>query len=443
MAKYFQIPAWRLWLALFFILISASFPAVALAAGNSQIIWVISDVHHFSPTLFDQGKKFDEMQVEAGGLELRYSLERLQALVTQIEQEQPDALLVTGDLTLNGELQSMQELADTFKTIEQLGTSVFVIPGNHDISNPWASSFIGEDTIRVTQTLPEDFQTMFADYGYNDAISTDPNSLSYIANFSEQWQLYMLDSNVYSKTAGLYAPKSHGLLKPKTLTWLEKEMLMQNSNQKKALVAVHHNSLSHFSSLDEGNTLDNADALQNLLSKFKLPVTLSGHIHAQHIAQANVSDNFTLTDIATGAFGSYPNRIGVITLNPQNFSYHTTQLDMATWVHSTQQTDPNLLNYDSYSQNIMANSSRLAAEQAIIGEHAYSAEEAEAVKELFSLMNQAVFAGSINKVWPKLAEDYQALLSDMSTYGNKFFDAYLEDILQMQKQTHQSLELSW
>lgn len=38
----------------------------------SQTLWVINDIHHFSPTLFDQGNKFQEMQATSAGLDLRF-----------------------------------------------------------------------------------------------------------------------------------------------------------------------------------------------------------------------------------------------------------------------------------------------------------------------------------------------------------------------------------
>lgn len=409
----------------------------------SQTLWVINDIHHFSPTLFDQGNKFQEMQATSAGLDLRFGLERLQALVYQIEQEQPDALIVAGDLTLNGEYQSMLELAEAFAKIEQAGTQVFVIPGNHDISNPWASSFMGDDTIRVDQTLPQDFQTIFADFGYGDAKAQDSASLSYVAELSKHWQIFMLDSNIYSHTAGLYAPKSQGQLARKTLSWLEQELEVHQTSGKQALVILHHNSLVHFPSLNQGYTLDNASELQDLLVAFKLPITLSGHIHAQHIAQQAITEGFTLTDIATGAFGLYPNRIGIITLSQQAFAYHTTELDMASWLQQTQVTDSDLSHYALYSQNLLTASSHLVAEREIIAHHAYSPEEAAAVLDLFARMNQAMFSGNLNKQWATLIASYGELLERLTHYGNEFFNVYLQDILSLKSEEHQQLNITW
>lgn len=426
-----------------FVMIFRYNQSIVHANQQEQTIWVISDIHHFSPSLFDSGSKFTDIQETSSGMDLRYGLERLNALVMQIEHNPPDALIVSGDLTLNGEYQSMVELAEAFAKIERAGTEVFVIPGNHDISNPWASSFMGDQTIRVQQILPDEFKVLFADYGYQEAISQDSDSLSYVAELSPNWHLFMLDSNVYSATAGIYAPKSHGQLKNKTLRWLQKELSTHSKSDKQGLSVVHHNSLDHFSSLNQGYTLDNANELQQLLSEFKLPITLSGHIHAQHISHQMFSDQFTLTDIATGAFAIYPNRIGVVTVTENSFTYKADQLDFATWVTATQQTDPNLVNYDAYLKKIFTDSARQLAEREIIAHHAYTPEEAEAVIDLFVQLNLATFSGNLKDAWSHIHTQYADLLDNLKGYGNEFFDIYIQNIEKQHQENHLHFESNW
>ncbi len=75
----------------------------------------------------------------------------MEALVAQVEQERPKALLVSGDLTFNGEYQSFVDLANFFKQIESFGTKVLVEPGNHDIADGWARKFIGEQNYKTRQ----------------------------------------------------------------------------------------------------------------------------------------------------------------------------------------------------------------------------------------------------------------------------------------------------
>lgn len=103
--------------------------------SSTDEIWVITDPHYLSPELHDQDVAFQKMQNTAAGKDLVYSKERMEALVAQVESERPKVLIVSGDMTFNGEYQSFIELAEFFKHIEALGTTVLVEPGNHDIAD--------------------------------------------------------------------------------------------------------------------------------------------------------------------------------------------------------------------------------------------------------------------------------------------------------------------
>ena len=189
-------------------------------------IWLITDIHYMAPSLTDGGQRFDIFQKQAAGMDYEYGPDRMEALIKQIEtaqikNEQPEALIVAGDLTSNGEYQAMLDLAEYFDRIEALGTEVFVIPGNHDIHNGWAVRFEGKKTIKVQQTSPADFAEIFADFGYGEAVARDPESLSYLAQVTDDWQLLMLDTNIYSETKGQGQSESQGRVKEETIAWAE------------------------------------------------------------------------------------------------------------------------------------------------------------------------------------------------------------------------------
>ncbi|WP_161950644.1 metallophosphoesterase family protein, partial [Streptococcus suis] len=177
---------------------------------NQDKIWIITDLHYLSQDLFDDGEAFSYIEKTAAGKDLRYGKERMEALVEQVGREHPSLLLVSGDLTLNGEKQSMVELAQYFTRIEEKGTEVLVIPGNHDVSSGWARAFKGDQQIVTDQVTAQQFAELFANHGYQQASSRDKASLSYLAKlFSNAWFL-MIDSNIYSDGYGKGAPPTNG-----------------------------------------------------------------------------------------------------------------------------------------------------------------------------------------------------------------------------------------
>ncbi len=61
--------------------------------------------------------------------------------VEMILADHPEVVLVTGDLTNDGEKQSAIELAALLQRLEDRGIKVYVINGNHDINSETAVSF--------------------------------------------------------------------------------------------------------------------------------------------------------------------------------------------------------------------------------------------------------------------------------------------------------------
>lgn len=196
-------------------------PVTIEAINDDLVAWVITDLHYLSPSLHDKdGDAYQHIKNTGAGKDFDYGAERMQALTQQIDQDKPDVLIISGDLTLNGEYQSMLDLAEYFKNIEALGTDVFVIPGNHDIASGWAREFKGEAFIKTQQILAQDFATIFNEFGYREAISRDSDSLSYVATINHNYWLLMIDSNLYSDVEGVGAPKVIGLLNKTTLNGL-------------------------------------------------------------------------------------------------------------------------------------------------------------------------------------------------------------------------------
>lgn len=71
-----------------------------LPAGEELEIWFVTDLHYLSPDLTDCGEPFLRMLARGDGKMAHYSPEIAGALVDAAVREQPDALLLGGDLSL-------------------------------------------------------------------------------------------------------------------------------------------------------------------------------------------------------------------------------------------------------------------------------------------------------------------------------------------------------
>ena len=102
---------------------------------------------------------------------MEYLPELLDAFMDQVIEENPAALVLSGDITMNGEKINHEELAEKLKKVQDAGIPVLVIPGNHDINNTNASVYFGAEKTPADPVTPEEFYNIYHMYGYDQAIS--------------------------------------------------------------------------------------------------------------------------------------------------------------------------------------------------------------------------------------------------------------------------------
>ena len=93
----------------------------------------MTDIHYLAQSLTDRGDMFQSMVEHGDGKLTNYVWEITDAALEEIKLLSPDALIISGDLSLQGEKKSHEELAKKLDEVEKAGITVLVIPGNHDI----------------------------------------------------------------------------------------------------------------------------------------------------------------------------------------------------------------------------------------------------------------------------------------------------------------------
>ena len=402
--------------------------------GNDENlkIWMVTDIHYLSPDLFDDGEAFARMQATSAGKDLEHVPEMMEALVWEAAKEQPELLIVSGDLTFNGEYQSMVELAAFFERIEKNGTQVSVIPGNHDIHSGWARKFEGEEMAVVAQATPEDFQEIFADYGYDLAISKDPESLSYVMEPKAGFPFLMIDTNIYSEKKSTKAPTTEGRIKDETYAWLDGYFELQDETVQAVQLIGHHPLLNHTGRLGGGFVLENAEEAIDYFAEKGIQTSFAGHIHAQDISEA--ADTQTpFYEVVTGALSIFPNAIGEITLSDEELAYQRKSLDVEGWAEATGVKDPELLAYTQTAHDLFKRDGENLALQMMFEEQWYEEAYEAAVMDYVGRMNVRFFSGedyiedeSLLDEWTSHA-GYQIIQQNSESFLKKYTSQLLQD----------------
>ena len=244
-------------------------------------IVVATDMHYFAEKLAgNRCDSFVGMARGGDGRVLEYGWEVMDAFLDDMKEEDPDLLILSGDLTLDGEKASHEELAELLEGLSEAGIEVAVIPGNHDINNPDARRYTADGTEKGESITADEFRDIYADFGYVAADSRDPASLSYLYKIDSANWVLMLDSCQYE-------PKNEvgGMIRRETYEWMEPILDEAEREGARVISVSHHNLLDESGvsrSFYDNCTIEHNEELVRMLSDHGVRLHLSGHLHIQH-----------------------------------------------------------------------------------------------------------------------------------------------------------------
>ena len=229
-------------------------------------IAVASDIHLLSNNLIPEtNTTYTKGMLTKDGRAQELDYQLVEELIETVNKNNIPYLVLTGDLTFCGEVDSHLELVKLLK--KSTKTKVLVIPGNHDMNYFNALTFV-DDRAGTAQCLYyEDFRSTYNDFGYGDAISIDELSHSYF---------YKLDDNNY----GLFLDTTNceynfeegstfvgGYVEESTLAWMEEQLEFAKENNINVISFSHHNLLAHNELFIKQYVIHNNEDVLNLYKK--------------------------------------------------------------------------------------------------------------------------------------------------------------------------------
>ena len=314
---------------------------------------VISDIHYFDPSLFTLPANADfQLYLAADRKLIIESSAILKNVLATVMTEKPDFLLVTGDLTKDGEKVDHLAVAALFKTLSDLGIKVLVIPGNHDVNNTAAMSYTGTSATSIANVSPAEFASIYGNCGYGNAVERDPNSLSYVSEpVNGVW--------VMGIDACHYAPsETAGSMSATTLAWV-KSIITKAKNQNKILLSMmHHGMVEHFagqSTMFSEYLISDWKNVSTMLADSGMNVVFTGHFHAQDIAKGTGTKGY-IYDVETGSTVTAPCPYRTMTLNTLNKTLKITsgKIDGVTY-----STIPAGTTFQAYAKNYLSSGMRV------------------------------------------------------------------------------------
>ena len=288
---------------------------------------IISDPHLLAPELVTPGSAIDRADAAETKM-MAMSDEIMSTLTDSIIDLKPSIVLITGDLTHNGERLSHERMAWHLERMRQHGIQPLVIPGNHDCNNPYARQFDGDKTRPAATVTRDEFAQIYSNYGYGEASLRDTASLSYCCEPCKGIVIIGIDSNMdeantlTSRGDSTDTYYNGGRIKPETLQWILDRATEARSQGKHVIAMMHHHLVQHFDKEDEllGNyiIMDHNQVAKQFIEA-GIHNIFTGHLHVTDAAtMKNDEGTDSIVEIATGSAICYPFALRTATLDPHD-----------------------------------------------------------------------------------------------------------------------------
>lgn len=271
----------------------------------------ITDVHYYSKKTGTSGAAYDKANAKSQKL-LADSPEVIAAAFNQIAKDKrSDIVIISGDVTNEGETNAHHEFIEHLRALKNCGKRVYVLTATHDYKSDGARGYFGDETGTVPALRREDLFDLYREFGPDEALSVDRESMSYIIQLADGYRLFALndDSNHNGKSG----------FSEETFAWIVEQAKKAKEDNQFIIAMTHHPLIAPspiYEIIGKGDMMGDYDKRINQLADLGIQFIFTGHTHIHDIS-AHVSENGNVIyDICTGSLIGYPGTIRSVTFAP-------------------------------------------------------------------------------------------------------------------------------
>ena len=286
---------------------------------------VISDLHMYDPSLGTTGSAFEKTMNSDRKL-LLDSEALLDYAIEDILASDAEFVLIPGDVTKDGELVNHEIVAEKLEKLKAAGLGVYLVPGNHDVNNPDAVAYDGDETTPVAAVTYDEFPKLYRSLGYGDALFSDADSLSYVAEPVEGLWILALDACRSDENQPGVEEIVGGRISHDTADWIAQMLTEAKQRDKAVMVMIHHGVAEHWegkAKLHPDYLIEDFEHFGAFLASYDARLVFTGHYHALDITRADFEDGKYLYDVATGSLITAPCPIRYCSITDGIFTVET------------------------------------------------------------------------------------------------------------------------
>ncbi len=236
------------------------------------------------------------------------------------KDEETEIVLISGDLTFDGEVQSHDALIEKLYALKAKGKRIFITFATHDFYMH-ARKYTDEGEIELPKYTRAELRQKYADFGYNEAIAEHKGSYSYCVQLSDDVRMLALnDDGDFDKFCGYYND---------LLFWIKDQIEAAHEAGCEIFAMTHHPILEPspvYPLFSHRAMLGGYEFTGPYLANAGLEYVFVGHTHIHDINSLTTDKGNTLYQVNTAALTAYPLAYRKIELSDKGMDVKTVQV---------------------------------------------------------------------------------------------------------------------
>lgn len=273
---------------------------------------VLTDTHYYSKKNWVDGDPFAfpparEQLFRRGSEEiLRYVFDEI------CKDGTPQIVLISGDLTNNGEVTSHEEMRELLRGLKQRGKRVYVTTATHDYRGEGVSYGFDKNNqkVDVPAFKRDDLRAYYREFGMDEAVSIHEPTMCYAVDLTPEYRLLALNDDKGYDHAGFT---------DECFDWIRAQAEEAKRNGQFILAMTHHPVLSPsplYRLIASGDLLEKGEERAAQFADMGVNCMFTGHSHIHNISSLTSDSGNTFYDVSTSAVVGFPPNYRTVHFDP-------------------------------------------------------------------------------------------------------------------------------
>lgn len=292
--------------------------------------YLITDLHHYSHSLGISGEAFEKKDMREQ-LCLAETGAIIDAYIDKIlEDKNTNIVLVAGDVSNNGAMESHLELIPKLRRFKEAGKRVFLITATHDyyvegnsVGDP--VKLVGDREYPATRTRREQLIELYREFGLDEAVAFHSQSHSYCVKLQEGYRLLCLNDDGDRSFCGYSEDQ---------MQWILGQIEDAKAAGDYIFVMTHHPTLPPmplYPVISNGDMLGDWDRTTTVLADAGIELAFTGHAHMHNIGLKITEKGNRYYDVNTSALVGYPSNMRKVRIDDEKIEIHSLSVDSFDW----------------------------------------------------------------------------------------------------------------